>query len=310
MGEVQIEQRDHLLVATLANPPHALMDVGVVKGLEALVTRAESDERVGAVVLTGAHEERFIAHYDVGELLAGADAGPSLTPRAAHAALRAVGIVRKLPLGERALARSPAAGLLELERFHETLDRMNRCGAVFVAALNGSAMGVGCELALTCDVRILAAGDHRIGQPEILLGFTPGGGGIQRLVRLLGSGPALRLLLDGGPLAPEQAAALGLVDEVVPGESLMDRAVAVADRLGRRPRSAIAACKRAVYRGGSMPIDGGLRLERAEFLATLGTPEAQRSMRAYLDGLDRTGTLPGYDRATLERALASGRFTA
>lgn len=297
-----------MLVITLVNPPHGLMDAGVVKGLESVVARAESDENVGAVVVTGAHAERFIAHYDVGELLAGARAGPSLTPGLALAAVRAVGLLRRVSAFERALARSPAAGVLELERFHETLLRMNRSGAVFVAALNGSAMGGGCELALACDVRIMAQGDHRIGQPEILLGFLPGGGGTQRLARLLGSARALRLVLDGGPLSPNQAAELGLVDEVVPPEHLMEHAIAVADRLGRRSRSAIAACKRAVYLGGSMSLDAGLRLERAEFVAALGTPEAEQAMSAYVDGLKRTDTLPGYDPAAIERALGSGHF--
>src|SRR5262249_59709767 len=86
--------------------------------------------------------------------------------------------------------------------FGEIWRRMNRCGAVFVAALNGSAMGGGCELALACDVRIMAEGPYLIGQPEILLGFPPGGGGTQRLARLLGSGRALRLVLDGGAPPP------------------------------------------------------------------------------------------------------------
>ena len=96
-----------MLVATLVSPPHGLMDAGIVKGLESVVTRAESDENVGAVVLTGAHAERFIAHYDVGELLAGARAGPSLRPGIALAAVRAVGLLRRVPAFERALARSP-----------------------------------------------------------------------------------------------------------------------------------------------------------------------------------------------------------
>jgi enoyl-CoA hydratase/carnithine racemase len=211
---------------------------------------------------------------------------------------------------EEALVRTPAAGVVALERFHEILLRMNRCGAVFVAALNGSAQGGGCELSLACDVRVMAHGDHLIGQPEILFGFPPGGGGTQRLARLLGSARALRLVLDGGPLRPSDAAELGLVDEVVAAEELLDRAIALAGRLGRRPKAAVAACKRAVYEGGPLPLADGLRLERAEFLAALGSHEAQAAMAAYVEEVDRTGELPGYDRAALERALDSGRFSA
>src|SRR2546423_5441983 len=197
MGEVRVEQRGRVLIGTLDNPPHALMDAAISAGVAGLVERAERDDGVGAVVLTGAHPERFIAHYDVGELLEGARAGPSMTPRASHASLRAVGALRRIGAVDEALARTPAAVVVMLERFHEMLLRMNRAGAVFVAALNGSAMGGGCELALACDVRLMADGDHRIGQPEVLLGFPPGGGGTQRLARLLGAARALRLILEG-----------------------------------------------------------------------------------------------------------------
>jgi enoyl-CoA hydratase len=308
VSEVRIEERGRVLVATLANPPHGLMDGGIVEGLEDLVTRAESDAGVGAVVLTGAHPERFLAHYDVGELLAGASAGPSMGRRAALASLRTVGLLRRVRPVRNALTGTPAAGLLELERFHEILLRMNRCGAVYVAALNGSAMGGGCEVALACDVRLMADGDHLIGQPEVLFGFPPGGGGTQRLARLLGSGRALRLVLDGGPLTPEEAAQIGLVDEVVPADELLERAVALGERLGSRVKAAIAACKRAVYEGAARPLADGLRMERAEFLAALGTSEAKEAMAAYVAGLERTGELPGYDRAAMERTLESGLF--
>jgi len=310
MGEVRVERRGTVLLATLENPPHGLMDSGIVDGLASLVTRADEDDGVGAVVLTGAHPERFVAHYDVGELLAAARGGPSVGRRAAGASLRVVGTLRRVRGVERALARTPAAGLAALERFHETFLAMNRSGAVFVAALNGSAMGGGCELALACDLRLMAGGDFGVGQPEILFGFPPGGGGTQRLARLLGSARALRLVLDGGPLSPTEALELGLVDELVSGDRLIERALAVAERLGARPKAGVAACKRAVYEGGSLGLADGLRLEAAEFLAALGTPAAVEAMAAYQDELQRSGELPGYDRAALERALERGRFQA
>ena len=310
MGEVRTEQRGRVVLATLVNPPHGLMDAGIVDGLESLVDRVEWDSAVGAVVLTGNHSERFIAHYDVRELLEGARSGPSVGPRVAKGSLRLTGALRRVAAAERALARTPAAGLVAIERFHEILLRMNRCGAVFVAALNGSAMGGGCELALACDLRIMAEGPYLIGQPEILLGFPPGGGGTQRLARLLGSGRALRLVLDGGPLSPAQALEIGLVDELAAPDRLLDSALAHAERWGRRPKIAIAAGKRAVYEGGSLPLSHGLRLERAEFLAALGTREAEEAMQAYLDALDETGQLPAYDPQSFKRALESGRFGA
>ena len=310
MGEVRVEQRGRVVLATLVNPPHALMDAGIVDGLESLVDRAESDAGVGAVVLTGEHAERFIAHYEVRELLDGARSGPSVSPRVAKGSLRVAGALRRVPAAQRTLARTPAAGLVAIERFHEILLRMNRCGAVFLAALNGSAMGGGCELALACDVRIMADGPYLIGQPEILLGFPPGGGGTQRLARLLGRARALRLVLDGGPLGPTEAVEIGLVDELAAPDRLIDRALALAARLGSRQRTAIGACKRAVYDGGSLPLPAGLRVERAEFLAALGTHQAQLAMQAYLDAFDATGQLPLYDSATRERTLETGLFGA
>jgi enoyl-CoA hydratase len=309
MGEVRVDQRGRVLLATFDNPPHGLMDSGMVAGLATLVQRADADDGIDAVVLSGAHPERFVAHYDVGELLTAARSGPSVGRRAAKSSLRVVGALRRVPGIERALERTPAAGLVALERFHEIFLAMNRSGAVFVAALNGSAMGGGCELALACDVRLMADGEFAIGQPEILFGFPPGGGGTQRLARLLGSAKALRLILDGGPLSPAEALQLGLIDELVPREALLERAIAVATRLGARPKAAVAACKRAVYEGGSLPLADGLREERSEFMATLGTRDAEEAMAAYQEALERTGELPGYDREALERALESGRFS-
>jgi enoyl-CoA hydratase/carnithine racemase len=308
MGEIHVDRRGRVLQATLDNPPHGLMDSDMVAALGALVQRAEADDAVGAVVLTGAHPERFVAHYDVGELLAAARSGPSVSRRTAKNALRVVGALRRVRGIERALERTPAAGLVALERFHEILLAMNRSGVVFVAALNGSAMGGGCELALACDVRLMADGDFAMGQPEILFGFPPGGGGTQRLARLLGSAKALRLVLDGEPLSPAGALQLGLIDELVAREVLLDRAIAVAARFGARPKAGVAACKRSVYEGGSLPLADGLRLEQTEFMAALGTRDAEDAMAAYQHRLERTGELPGYDREARERALQSGRF--
>jgi enoyl-CoA hydratase len=308
MGTIDVEQRGTVLVGTFDNPPHALIDRGSVEALERLVARAESDDGVDAVVLTGSHPERFIAHYDIGEILAGARAGPTVGAGLARASVRTVAAARRIPGTDRGLARTPLAGLVEVERFHEVFLRMNRCGAVFVAAINGSAQGGGCELSLACDLRLMAAGDHGIGQPEIFLAFPPGGGGTQRLARLLGSAKALKVVLDGAPLSPEEAAELGLVDRVVPPGELLETAITEARRLGARPKAAIAAAKRAIYEGGSLPLTDGLRLEASQFMATVTRPEAIRAMEAYVDQLERTGELPLYDPDTIERVAAEGHF--
>ncbi len=307
-GSVNVEQRGRVLLATLSNPPHGLMDDTIVGELGELVARADTEDSVGGVVLTGAHESRFLAHYDVGELLEGAKASPHLTPAVARASLRATSALRRVPGGDAALARTPAAGLALVEGFKNTLLGIERCAAVWIAALNGSAMGGGCELSLACDMRFMAAGDHRIGQPEILLGFSPGGGGTQRLTRLLGTGAALRIVLDGMPMTPEQAAQAGVVDRVLESSELLDTAIAEAARLGSRPKVAIGACKRAIYEGGSLPLPDGLRVEAAEFMSAIATPEAIEAMQAYVDATERAGELAAYDPDALAAADEHGRF--
>lgn len=308
MGTIDVEQRGTVLIGRFDNPPHGLMDRGSVEALDRLVARAENDDGVDAVVLTGSHPERFVAHYDVAEILAGARAGPKVGAGVARAFLRTVAAARRIRGADRGLERTPLAGLVEVERFHEVFLRMNRCGAVFVAAINGSARGGGCELSLACDLRLMAAGDHGIGQPEIFLAFPPGGGGTQRLARLLGSAKALKIVLDGAPLGPEEAAELGLVDRVIAPGELLETAIAEARRLGARPKAAIAAAKRAIYEGGSLPLADGLRLEASEFMTTVTAPEAIRAMEAYVDQLDRTGELPLYDPETIERVAEDGYF--
>jgi len=259
-------------------------------------------------VITGTHPERFVAHANLRWLQEGGAASPTVGPRGASAvvhtarATRAVAGVRKLA------DRTPLSGAMELLDVHETFLRMNRCGAVFVAALNGSALGIGSELALACDYRLMADGDHVIGQPEILLGFPPGGGGTQRLVRLVGTHQGLKRMLDGGGLAPEDAAEIGYVDEVIPADELIDRAVALADRLAQRLKFTVAAVKRAAYIGGSLSLEEGLHVENAGFLSTLASPGAQAAMLAYMKRTEETGDLPLYDPPTYEQTLEAGSF--
>ena len=293
-----------VLIATLDSPPHALMNADLVAGLEALVGEVERDTGIGAVVLHGSHPERFLAHYDVAELLAMAEAASvAVSARQADIALRAVRALARVPGGVAAVERTPAAGMLALQRFHELLLRMNRVGATFIAALNGSAMGGGCELALACDLRYMADGDFVIGQPEVLLGIIPGGGGTQRLARLLGSGRALELTLEGSALSPAEALSIGLVNRVLPPERLLDEVLTTARRLARRPRVAVAAAKRAVYDGGSAPLAVGLHIEAANFMTAISSAAATKGMGAYVEGLRQTGELPGYDAAARQRLL-------
>ena len=176
------------------------------------------------------------------------------------------------------LRRTPLRGAAQLDRLHDTFLRMNASGVIFVAALNGSALGLGAEFAWACDLRVMADGDFFIGQPEVLLGINPGGGGTQRLTRLIGTHRSLVAILEGKPFTPAQALAYGAVDEVVATDEVVDRAVELAGYFGKRTKGAIQAIKRSVYFGGSMSLPEGLHVERTEFLGTDQSKEGQELM--------------------------------
>jgi len=289
MTTLQIDQAGRVLTVRMSNPPRNFMTARMVAELAEVVERVEDDRDVGAVVLTGAVEGAFITHYDVAEILAGAEAaGVQVSPGVAGGALRATGALGRIPGAADALRRTPAAGLVALRRVHDLFRRMNRSDVVFVAAINGLAMGGGCELALACDVRIMAAReDARIGLPEITLGLIPGGGGTQRLARMLGTSRALEMMLEGRVLAPHEASELGLVHRVVAPEVLAGEAATTAERLARRAPGTIAALKRAVYEGATRDLSDGLHMERAAFMSVTARPPAVRAMRAYVDEVER-----------------------
>jgi enoyl-CoA hydratase len=306
---IDIEQHGRVLVARLMGGPSGEFGPEMAADLDALVTRAETDDGVGAVVITGSHPGRFVAHAELRWLQEGGAASPSVGARGGAALVRAADTARRVPGVRELVDRTPLSGAMELLALHETFLRINRCGTVFIAALNGSALGLGSELALACDLRLMADGDFVIGQPEILLGFPPGGGGTQRLVRLIGTHKALTRMLDGSGLSPADAAEIGYVDEVLPADELLDSALALATHLAKRLKFAVAAVKRAAYIGGSLSLEDGLHLENAEFLSTLASPGAQAAMLAYMERTDQTGDLPLYDPPTYERTLAAGRFS-
>jgi enoyl-CoA hydratase len=305
---IEIEQRGRVLLARIHGGPRGEFGREIGADLAALVARAEKDDEVGAVVLTGAHPERFVAHAELSWLQQAGAETPTVGPKAAGGIVRLAGVGRHIPGFRQLLARTPLSGAMELVSLHDTLLRMNTSGAVFVAALNGSALGVGSELALACDYRLMAAGNSVIGQPEILVGFPPAGGGTQRLTRLVGTHKGLKIMLEGGSLSPEAAAEIGYVDEVVDPDQLLELALARADRLAQRLKYAVKAVKRTAYLGASMSLAEGLQIERAEFLSAVANPEAQKSMIAYLEQTAATGDLPLYDSNAYQQAANAGHF--
>ncbi|GEM30305.1 putative enoyl-CoA hydratase echA8 [Nocardia neocaledoniensis NBRC 108232] len=290
--------------------PLAMLDRALVGDLAALVDIADHDPTIRAVVLTGDHPDRFAGHADIRWLQEGADNSPSLNRTSASLVMRFVGAVAGFATFRKASARTPLEGVVELDRFHDTFTRMNTSGVVYVAAINGSALGGGAELAWACDVRVMADDESIfLGQMEILLGFNPGGGATQRLTHLVGAHRALTAILEGRPFGPQEALRIGAVDAVVSRDALVEEAVRCGRQLGARSSAAIAAVKRAVYFGASQPLHRGLLHERAEFLQTLSTPEAQTIMRDYVRDYEGAGRLLLYDADEYSRARLEGRWT-
>lgn len=286
----ETEREGRVLTVRFDNPPLNFMDRIMVAELHELLRSLESERTVGSVILTGKPEGVFITHYDLEEILAGSEGvGRSMSAGVAGASLQTVGGVARLPGARAALERTPVSGLLELQRLHDAFLRMQRMDKVFIAAINGPAMAGGCELALACDLRYMAEGARRFGLPEMTLGFCPGGGGTQRLSRILGPSRALEAVLEARAFSPTEAHELGLVHRVVPDRELTREAHAAAERLARRAPLAVAAAKRAVLDGGSKSLPDGLAEERRWFMATVSQPAARRAMRAYLERLRAAG---------------------
>jgi enoyl-CoA hydratase len=156
-----------------------------------------------------------------------------------------------------------------------------------IAAVNGFALGGGCELALACDF-IYAAEGAKLGQPEVNLGIIPGFGGTQRLVRRVGAARARELIYTGDTLSAEQALAIGLVNAVVPGAELLARALATATKIASRGPLAVATSKRLVLRGESLDLPAACELEAQAFSALFGSEDQRAGMKAFVDKTQAT----------------------
>jgi enoyl-CoA hydratase/carnithine racemase len=278
----------------LHNPPHQFMTTRMVRELDQLTECWERDERVRAIVITGAPGNTFITHFSVEELSKSAAVAPDQElpaplQRTIEGVLRGLDaaqrFVEHLPWLRKTLearAPGPLRPLLSLRQIHRVFARIERMNKVVICAINGTAMGGGCELALACDYRLMARGDYVIGLVEVLGGIIPGAGGTQRLAATVGRAKAVEMMLDGTVLSPEDAARIGLVTRVVPREKLMQEAIALAERMATRPPLAVGGAKRAGRIGSSLPLDAGLAFERLAFIACGLHPDAKQRGLSYL----------------------------
>ena len=255
---IEVERRGAVALGRLINPPQNLMNAAMVAELGQLAQDVEGDAEVRALVLTGGVTGIFITHYDVSELV-----------RASDAARRA-----EQPA-------QPSTG--ELHPVHQTFNRLQSLPKPVIAAINGVAMGGGCELALACDFRFMARGGL-IGLPEVRVGILPGAGGTQRLARILGTARALELILLGKVVTADEAAAIGMVHRALEPDELLPYALEFAAELAGRPPTSVAQIKRCIHEGAQLPLMDGLRLEQECFWNTMRSDDALRLMRDYVEG--------------------------
>ncbi|HEV2448929.1 MAG TPA: enoyl-CoA hydratase/isomerase family protein [Thermoplasmata archaeon] len=165
----------------------------------------------------------------------------------------------------------------------ETLNKFAETPKLVIAAINGHCVGGGLEIALSCDLRMMAKDSGKIGLPEVTLGVLPGTGGTQRLPRLIGASRALDLMITGRLMGPEEAHAIGLVNYVYPKESFRADVAAYAETLAKGPSRAVSLIKRAVMEGIELPIDGALSLERELQNRLFITEDAKEGIGAFVE---------------------------
>lgn len=284
---LRLEQRGRVLQVLLDNPPANFLTTAVMQELADLLEDLEQRQDIGAVILSGAADGVFLTHFDVDEIeRAVAPITFSMPAWLTRLLLESESLLRHVPGARKLLRRTLLAGVADMNLFHEVTAHMRRMDKVFIAAINGLALGGGCELALACDLRLMAEDDQVerfLGQPEVLIGLIPGGGGTQMLARSLGVARALELCLEGQLLEPRQALALGLVNGLAPAEELLEAADALAQRLSRRSPQAVRLIKRSIYQAASRDWTEGMASEKAGFLSAASQGNTRRAMREYIE---------------------------
>lgn len=258
MGQfISTEQDGYVAVVTIDNPPMNALSAALLEELEAEVELLDADEGARVIVLRGGGERAFVAGADIKEF-------PALRESATQETGSARGIQR---LG----------------------NRMDAARTPFVAAIQGFCLGGGLELAMCCDVRI-CADDARLGQPEIKLGLIPGGGGTQRLPRLVGLGRALLLNLTGDFVDAETAERIGLVEKVVPAADLMAAALEVAQTIAARSPHAVSVLRELARTTRDLPLEEGLRREADGFRRCLASEDGAEGVSAFIEKREPTFT--------------------
>jgi enoyl-CoA hydratase len=248
LENVLYEKRDAIAYVTL-NRPRVLnaLNQATWQNLRTAFETARDDDEVRGVILTGAGDKAFIAGADISEL----------------AKITAVEAEESSTYGQ------------------EVLNLVENLGKPVIAAVNGFALGGGCETAMACTIRI-ASENSKFGQPEVALGVIPGGGGTQRLPRLVGKGRALQLILSGEMISAQEAYRIGLVNEVVPAADLVSRAEAILKKIFSNAPLAVKFSLKAVNKGMETSQSEALSLEASYFGVCAGTEDKNEGTQAFL----------------------------
>jgi enoyl-CoA hydratase len=243
-------ERDGPVATVTINRPAVLnaMSLETLDELHRAIEALGKDDAIRVIVITGAGEKAFVAGADINELA----------------------------------RQSPISGREHAIRGQQVFDRIEHLGKPVIAALNGYTLGGGCELAMSCTLRI-AADTAKLGQPEINLGLIPGYGGSQRLARLVGAGRALELMLTGQQITAQEAHRLGLVNRVVPAADLRNEVRALAVLLASKPPIAMRYIIDAVNEGLQMSLAEGLRFEATLFGLVASTEDMREGTRAFVE---------------------------
>ena len=251
-----VEQRGAVTLATL-NRPQALnaLNSGVLGDLIAAFAAFEADDSQRCAVLTGSGDKAFAAGADIKEM-----------------------------------ADKPAADFYLEDFFSKwTSDFVKKVRKPWIAAVNGFALGGGCELMMMCDI-IIASETAQFGQPEINLGVIPGAGGTQRMTRVLGKYKAMELILTGRPLTAREALEMGLVNKVAPVELYLEEAKAMAKEIAAKSPIAVKLAKEAVLKSFDGPLQEGLQFERKNFYMLFSSEDQKEGMKAFMEKRKATFT--------------------
>ena len=249
MTHILFEKKGNVAVAAI-DRPKALnaLNSEVLEDLNMLIDTVNADPEIRVLIITGSGEKSFVAGADIGEMS----------------------------------ALSKAEGESFGKKGNDVFRRLETLPIPTIAAVNGYALGGGCELCMACDIRI-SSDTAVFGQPETGLGITPGFGGTQRLARLIGPGMAKQLIFSARNIKADEAYRIGLVNAVYPAEELMPAAEKLAETIARNAPIAVRACKKAIDEGLEKPMDEAIVVEEKLFGSCFETEDQKEGMGAFLE---------------------------